>query len=144
MFAIQTLLQVIRLTLPALGVTVLFYSLFSLFRKPAETGTGVYLQNPANGDIYPLEQGETSLGRSKSCDILLNYPTISRSHAVLAQRKKGWFIVDTRSTTGTKVNDEPVEKRVFLQEGDVITLGGVFLVFCTESGVADIPMDRNR
>ncbi len=139
----QTLIQIIRMTLPALGIIVLFYSLFSLFRKPTHSGTGVYLQNPANNDIYPLEYGETSIGRSKTCDILLNYPTVSRSHAVLAQRKKGWFVVDTRSTTGTKVNDEPVKKRVYLEEGDVISLGGISLVFCTESETADIPIDKN-
>lgn len=139
----QTLVQIVRLALPALGVTVLFYSLFSLLRKSPQSDTGVYLQNPANGDIYPLEYGETSIGRSKTCDILFNYPTVSRSHAVLAQRKKGWFIVDTRSTTSTKVNNEPVKKRVYLEEGDIITLGGISLVFCLESGAADIPMDKN-
>ncbi|HZK38961.1 MAG TPA: FHA domain-containing protein [Clostridia bacterium] len=139
----QTLVQIIRVTLPALGITVLFYSLFSLFRKPKDSGTGVFLQNPANNDIYPLQYGETSIGRSKICDIMLNYPTVSRSHAVLAQRKKGWSIVDTRSTTGTKVNEEPVKKRVYLEEGDLITLGGISLIFSGESETADIPIDKN-
>lgn len=139
----QTLVQIIRIALPVLGITVLFYCLFSLFRKPAESCTGVYLQNPVNGDIYALKYGETSIGRSKTCDILFNYPTVSRSHAVLAQQKKGWSIVDTRSTTGTKVNDEPVKKRVYLSQGDIITLGGISLVFCVESETADIPVDKN-
>jgi pSer/pThr/pTyr-binding forkhead associated (FHA) protein len=131
------------MVLPALGITVLVYSLFSLFRKPTKSGTGVYLKNPVNGDTYPLKYGETSIGRSKTCDILFNYPTVSRSHAVLARRKKGWFVVDTRSTTGTKVNDETVIKRVYLDEGDVITLGGISLVFCAESANADIPVHKN-
>lgn len=138
------LAPIIRFALPALGIAILAYSLFSLNRKTAVPTTGVYLQNTANGDIFPLKYGETSIGRSKTCDLLFNYPTISRSHAVLARRKKGWFIIDTLSTAGTQVNGEPVKKRVYLEDGDIVTLGGISLVFCVESEGSDIPVDKNR
>jgi cell division protein FtsW len=139
----ETITQISRILLPLLGSVILAWSLFSLLRRQPETGTGVFLQNSANGDKFPLRYGETSIGRSKTCDIIFNYPTVSRLHAVLAQRKKGWFIVDTRSTTGTNVNGEPAKKRVTLKDGDVITLGGLTLVFCAESETADIPVARN-
>lgn len=127
----ETITQIGRFALPALGALILGYCLFSLLRKKYNSVTGTFLQNTANGDILPLRNGETSIGRSKNCDIILNYTTVSRSHAVIAKRKKGWFVVDTRSTTGTNVNGEPVNQKVCLEDGDIITLGGASLVFKT-------------
>lgn len=125
----DTIAQIGRFVLPALGALVLGYSLFSLLRKRGGLAEGAFLQNTANGDIIPLKNGETSIGRSKNSDIVLNYATVSRSHAVIAKRKKGWFVVDTRSTTGTNVNGEHAEKKVYLEDGDIITLGGASFIF---------------
>lgn len=137
-----TIAQISRIVLPVLGILILSWCLFSLLRKPVKNATGIYLQNTANGDIFPLKYGENSIGRSKTCDIVFNYPTVSRLHAVIAEKKKGWYITDTRSTTGTNVNGEAVKKRIFLFDGDIITLGGLTLVFCVESDTADIPVGK--
>ena len=139
----ETIAQISRFVLPVLGTVILAWCLLSLLRRKADTGTGVFLQNSANGDKFPLKYGETSIGRSKTCDIIFNYPTVSRLHAVLIQRKKGWFVADTRSSTGTNVNGEPAKKRIPLKDGDIITLGGLTLVFCEESETADIPVAKS-
>lgn len=130
--------QIGRYALPLLGALVLGYSLFSLFRRRYTPETGAYLQNTANGDLIPLYSKETSIGRGKTCDIILNYETVSRSHAVVAPGKNGWFVVDTRSSTGTFVNGEPAKKKVYLEDGDVITLGGATLIFRTGGIRGDI------
>jgi len=137
-----TIAQISRIVLPVLGTVLLAWCLFSLLRKPAKTATGVFLQNSANGDKFPLEYGENAIGRSKTCDIIFNYPTISRLHAVIAEKKKGWCITDTRSTTGTKVNGEAVKKRIYLFDSDIITLGGLTLVFCVESETPDVRVGK--
>jgi cell division protein FtsW len=138
----ETIAQISRYLLPVLGTAVLAYCLFSLFRRKPAFDSGAFLQNNANGDTFPMNYGETSIGRSKTCDIIFNYPTVSRSHAVLAQRKKGWIIIDTLSSTGTSVNGERVKRRVKLEDGDIITLGGISLVFCLASDTADIPVGK--
>lgn len=138
----ETATQIIRIVLPILGTVIIVWCIVSLLRKQAETTTGIFLQNSANGEKFPLKYGENSIGRSKTCDIIFNYPTVSRLHAVLAQRKKSWCIVDTRSTTGTNVNGEAAKKRIYLQDGDIITLGGLTLIFCAESDTEDIPVAK--
>lgn len=132
------MIQIGRFLLPLLGTAVLGYSLISLFRKRGLPETGAYLQNSANGDKIQLFNKETSIGRGKSCDIILNYETVSRSHAVIAPGSKGWFIVDTRSTTGTFINGDPAKGKVFLDDGDIITLGGATLIFYTGGIKGDI------
>lgn len=121
--------QIERYALPVLSAVVLFCCLCSLFRKRLYTTAEAHLLNSANGDIIPLENAETSIGRSKTCDIVLNYSTVSRSHAVITRKKKGWLIIDTRSSTGTFINGDPAKRRTYLNNGDVISLGGASLVF---------------
>ena len=57
--------------------------------------------------------------------MLLEYPTISRTHAVLTRYDDGsWSIFDCRSKSGTELNGEPVEFAE-VKFGDVLSLGGV-------------------
>ena len=68
---------------------------------------------------------ETLLGRGKNCDLVLDYPTISRSHAVLTRYDDGsWSISDVGSKGGVEVNGTAV-RSCALEYGDTISLGGV-------------------
>ncbi|MBQ8942952.1 MAG: FHA domain-containing protein [Clostridia bacterium] len=84
--------------------------------------------NEANGKSYPIKYRETSIGRSKTCDIVLNYPTVSRLHAVIVCAKEGWYIADSSSSTLT-VNGLKVNKRADIASGDRIGAGNVTLRF---------------
>ena len=84
--------------------------------------------NEANGKSYPIKYRETSIGRSKTCDIVLNYPTVSRLHAVIVCAKDGWYIADSSSSTLT-VNGLKVNKRADIASGDRIGAGNVTLRF---------------
>ena len=136
--------QIGRFALPLLGAAVLLYCLFSLYKNRLRPEEGASLLNSANGDKIRLFNRETSIGRGKACDIIFNYDTVSRSHAVVALRKKGWFVVDTRSSTGTYVNGEATKRKTYLNDGDVITLGGAVLVFKTGSIDKDISFDKSK
>lgn len=72
-------------------------------QRPRPVTLGI-LVNGANGDEFLLNHWETSIGRNKTCDIFLAYNTISRFHAVLSRRKRGWTVFDTYSKTGVYVN----------------------------------------
>ena len=117
----------IILTLVAIFVIVrCFISLFSM--RPAGKPKAVLI-NKDSGKKLAINTYETSLGRAKNSDIQLASTLASRSHAVISRRKKGWFITDTESKTGTFVNGEQTEGATRIYHGDVIGIGGVEYTF---------------
>ncbi len=112
---------------------LLFFALMipaiSLFIKPAKRTIRASLVETATGHIIDISQSETSIGRSRSCDISIPDMSASRFHAVLSKRKSDWIIFDTNSTYGVIVNGEKIDKKCFLEDGDVINLGRKEYVF---------------
>ena len=74
----------------------------------------------------PLTAALTRLGRGVSADVRLDDPTVSRRHAIIAQREHGAVLLDDRSMNGTWLNGERVNESP-LADGDVIQLGAVRL-----------------
>ncbi len=138
----EVFFRIIRISLPLLGVIILSYSLFSLLRLPKRRPTGVYLKNIANGDLVELKFGENSIGRSKICDLVINYPTVSRLHAVISHKNGLWHVTDTHSSTGTKLNGQELEKRRELADMDRLSFGGSDFVFMYKSSLPDIPISK--
>ena len=118
-----------RFALPALGLMICALCVLWLLRLRAQAPPEAWLLNAINHDKLPLARFENSVGRSKHCDIVLNYPSVSRFHAVIARRKIGWVIVDTGSSTGTKLDGLPVEKETPLAHGQAITFGSFEFMF---------------
>ena len=100
-----------RWIMPVLALLVAAFCVPSLLKGNKKIGVTGYLVNEANGDRLPLSGYEVSVGRSKACDIVLGYNTVSRFHAVLSKHKNGWRVTDTRSKTGTYINAEKIDKR---------------------------------
>lgn len=73
---------------------------------------------------HRLERSIVVLGRSSDCDIILpeSFARVSRHHAEI-RREHEAFVLYNRSSNGTWVNNERVERRP-LREGDRITLAG--------------------
>lgn len=118
--------QVILFVLLAL---VLIVSAVSLFIKPARRTIRASLVDASTGHIIDISQAETSIGRAKACDIVIPEISVSRFHAVLSKRKTVWLIFDTNSTAGVLVNDEKIDKKAELSDGDKVTLGTVEYIF---------------
>ena len=83
----------------------------------------VTLYNPVTGLKLPVLFWENSIGRSRSSDVVVDDPAVSRSHCVLLRRKEGWFVTDTGSKSGTYVNGKRVRGRAQLMLDDTITVG---------------------
>lgn len=81
----------------------------------------------ADGARYPLSHWENSIGRGKNCDVVLELPSISRSHAVISRRREQWAITDLESKSGVLVNGQKCEGQAALADGDVIGIAGVEL-----------------
>ncbi len=65
---------------------------------------------------------EVSLGRERSCDVVLDDPLVSRRHARLRFRDGSWILHDLGSTNGTFLNGLRVG-RCQLRAGDRLDLG---------------------
>ena len=73
----------------------------------------------------PITHWENIIGRSKHSDIVIDFPTISRNHAVLTRYDDGsWTISDAGSKDGVFVNGKRVSIRP-IRPQDVISMGGV-------------------
>lgn len=81
--------------------------------------------NLADGTQIPITHWENVIGRSKSSDVTINFPTVSRNHAVLTRYDDGsWTITDAGSKDGVLVNNQKVQICA-LHERDKISIGGV-------------------
>ena len=122
-----------RLLFPVLSALILVRAIRSLLRIPHTPEVWAQLSLPGGGSI-PLTHWENILGRGKSADAILNYPSISRQHAALCRGEDGaWTVYDLGSKGGTAVNGTPVTEQAPVKLGDTITLGGVPLVFLPQT-----------
>ena len=80
------------------------------------------------GNTYPLQGQEITIGRGQECTIRLQDANVSRTHAKIIREGANWVIVDAQSRYGTKINGE-AKAQWALKHGDVVTLGGVALKF---------------
>jgi predicted nucleic acid-binding Zn-ribbon protein len=86
---------------------------------------GKYLAMFADGRtrVIELDAGWSRIGRSRSADIRLDDPTVSRRHAVVVQTPEGELrVLDDRSMNGILVNGEPVDWSP-LADGDELQIG---------------------
>ena len=129
---------------PLLSALILVRAIRSLLRIPHTPEVWAQLSLP-NGSGIPLTHWENILGRSKSADVLLNYPSISRQHAALCRGDDGaWTLYDLGSKGGTAVNGKAVADKAPVKLGDTITLGGVPLVFLPQTVGEREELERKR
>jgi len=71
---------------------------------------------------------ETSIGRAPENTIILADPRLSKIHARILREGDGWVLQDAGSRNGSRVNGQE-RSRCALEDGDVVKLGPVELVF---------------
>ena len=115
---------VLRYAAPALILILLWRCAKPLltFRREPEIWAWLYM---TDGTKVPITHWENVIGRHKSSDVHIDFPTVSRNHAVLTRYDDGsWTISDADSKDGTFVNGKQISIRA-LEEKDVISIGGV-------------------
>ena len=78
--------------------------------------------------VIRLADGQMRVGRSTAADVMLEHLSVSRRHAVVAQRGEQTVILDDRSRNGVWVNGERV-REAELHHNDEILLGDVAMRF---------------
>lgn len=90
-------------------------------------------------DTFNLSANIVNIGRRSDNHLVINDPRISRRHAQLRWINGRYIIFDLDSSGGTKVNGNSIHQQT-LAPGDVISLGGVPLVFGQELGDETDPL----
>ena len=117
-------ISILRYAAPVLAAILLLrcsWPLVSFRREPEIWG---WLCLPDDVKL-PITHWENVIGRSKRSDIVVDFPTVSRTHGVLTRYDDGsWTVTDTDSSGGVFVNGKKVRIRALKPE-DVITIGGI-------------------
>lgn len=120
----STLCTVWRYLAPVLAIVLLWRCAKPMVRFRREPETWAWLVMP-DGQQLPITHWENIIGRAKSSDIIVNFPTISRNHAVLTRYDDGsWSITEIGSRGSVLVNGKKTSVSA-IQYGDIISLGGV-------------------
>ncbi len=127
----------IRYILPIFAVIIIATCVISLFRNRPRLHKLAQLVNENDGSVIDIDRWETSIGKSKSNDVVLPQEDISRFHAVIAKKQKEWVITDTFSKTGVLVNDEKIDGQAVIEDGDIITIGTIPLKFLCAEAISD-------
>lgn len=121
---VNVYIGILRWLVPALAALLLIRCFRPLltFRREPEIWAWLCLSEEKK---LPITHWENVIGRSKRSDVVIDFPTVSRSHGVLTRYDDGsWTITDADSKGGVFVNGKRVRIRA-LQPEDVITIGGI-------------------
>lgn len=83
------------------------------------------------GLSFPLNNDETTIGRSAYCSIIIDNPATSREHALLSWKGSRLTLQDLDSRNGVVLNGEKLTEQTIVQEGDVIKIGNEELLLDT-------------
>jgi hypothetical protein len=81
----------------------------------------------SSGAQSVLVTGTLALGRSSSCDLVIEDPEASRRHAEIVTQDGRTVLRDLNSTNGTVVNGRVITSPTELNVGDIITVGSVHI-----------------
>lgn len=91
----------------------------------ARTNPGLLTYQGPDGleDRLQLTQDVTTLGRSDTCDLVVELPTVSRLHARIELDHDRYLLFDAGSANGTFLNGRRIDHSYELHTGDEIWLG---------------------
>ena len=126
---VQPISGLLQLLTPLLALFILIRCGRSLLRGKIEEEVWGYLVT-ADQTAYPLPHWENLIGRSSRCDVVLNFPTVSRSHAALIRDNAGqWQLHPLNAKNGVLLNGAPITEPEPMQDGDLFDMGGLVLAF---------------
>ena len=80
-------------------------------------------KGPGEGQIFDLDEGETSIGRADDCDIRIDCGSASRHHATVRRKGESIVIADEKSHNGTFINEKEIRRPTKIYAGDRIQIG---------------------
>ena len=114
-----------RWVIPVVAFLIVFRCVRSMLSGHEMPEVWAYLDVDGYGRL-PVSHWENTIGRAQSSDIVIDFPTISRSHAVLIRdENKRWTISDLGSTGGLTVNGKKIDGTAALPAGSTLKFADV-------------------
>lgn len=90
------------------------------------------------GKSFFLTSSSMVLGRDLTADISIGETSISRRHTEFLIDASGIYVQDLGSTNGTFLNDQKLEAKQKLSDGDLVRCGSTILKFLKEGKIENI------
>ena len=117
--------EIIRWVMPILALAILLTVLKSMLKVKNPDETWAYLVNPAWGE-FAIHHWECTVGRAKNCDIVINFPTISRMQWALTRDDEGeWMVADLSGKGTSCINGKKLTDYQVISDGDILSVGDV-------------------
>jgi pimeloyl-ACP methyl ester carboxylesterase len=84
-----------------------------------------------------MTQDSLTIGRAKTCDVVLDHPKVSREHAKLEQRGDRTWVRDLGSTNGTWIGGRRISEQM-VDTGTEFRIGPAVLVYKAAFGPDDL------
>lgn len=95
------------------------------------------IDDEGSNERYSLDEDCMVLGRHPDCQIQLDFGAISRQHAQVVREGNRFFVEDLGSRNGTLVNDEQVNGRRHLLDGDRLKICDISFQFVSEEKLSE-------
>jgi small-conductance mechanosensitive channel len=92
-------------------------------------------EGPERGQTLALDGAPVIVGRSRGSSLALTEPNASKEHLRIAWEDDAWVLTDLDSSFGTRVNNQPTQRKV-LKPLDRIAIGDTVIIF--ESFESDV------
>ncbi len=103
----------------------------------------VIRQGPQAGKRVEICKENTTIGRSRTCDIFIEDVTVHRKQARIQLTDAGYVLYDDHGSADTLVNGQPVRERL-LKDGDQLTFGSTSLTFFTHDATRPFQQPSSR
>ncbi|MBE6021158.1 MAG: FHA domain-containing protein [Clostridiales bacterium] len=125
--------QIVRWLMPVLALIILTAIIKSMLRVKNPEETWGYLKSDSLG-TFPITHWESLIGKGKTCDIVIEFVTISKIHcAMIFDGINRWRVHDLSGGSDVSINGEKVSNSAEIESGDILSIGGVDFEFETIS-----------
>jgi hypothetical protein len=115
----------------------------TIFQQPRKKrACFVQYNGPSIGKRHIIESGEVSIGRNPDNGIMLPEGSVSRYHAKCILTGDQVQVEDSGSVNGTFINDQKIDQRMALRDGDILRLGSVLLKFFAHDNIENVFHDK--
>ncbi len=85
-----------------------------------------------DGTLLLIPAGGAVVGRSQTCDVVIDLPSVSRRHAWIRPVNGHWAVQDIGSTNHVRLNGARLAGAQWLRSGDELQLGRARTKFVVE------------
>ena len=125
------------------GITIPYpIRTLEIARRPRPRGVETDADRPRPARLFVMEgvergrsvdlDGPATVGRSRTCTLVLTEPNASKEHLRIAWEDGAWVLTDLESSFGTRVNGRPAT-RAELSAFDRISIGDTVMIFETDA-----------